>query len=388
MQPIKRIPIDKLEVGMYVTEQTENLTENELRAKGFIKRDETLNKLKSKGIKELYIDVSRGKDSPFALPLESDSTPSQHKVSLKKERARAEKVYREARGIIGNIIKDVKVGNPIDVAPIEALAEDINNSVLNNPNALLCLSAIREKDKYLLEHSINVGILMGIFSKSLGYDREVVHQLVTGALLHDIGKIRVPSEILNKPGKLTPEEWIEMKRHVAYGESVLQNSQGITEIAMSICGTHHERLDGSGYPMGLKDQEISVYGRLAAIVDVYDAMTADRVYHKGKSPADAISFLLTLGDHHLDKGLVYEFIRCMSLYPVGTLVELSNGKLAVVISMNTLRPDKPLVKAFYNLRHKHHETPKEINLAKPLQDIEIVSAVDPNGLDFSVAEFI
>lgn len=388
MNQIKRIPVEKLEVGMYVSNETHHLAENELRTEGFIRREDTLEKLKQRGIKDIHIDVNKGLDSPFATPVHNPQKPPQPKVPLKKEMAKAQKVYDEARRLVGGILTDVKLGKPIDVAPMEALADDINNSILNNSNALLCLSVIREKDQYLMEHSINVAILMGIFTRFLGFEPDAVHQLVTGALLHDIGKIHVPSNILNKNGKLSPEEWIEMKRHVVYGQKVLQESRGISDIAKAICGQHHERLDGNGYPVGLQENDISVYGRLAAVVDIYDAATADRVYQKGRPPSEAMKLLLEISGNHLDKSLVYDFIRCMGVYPVGTAVELSNGRIGVVISSHPNKPNQPKVRTFYNSRHRHYETVSDIDLSSPLVDIEIFAAVDPSLLNIDIKEFI
>ncbi|SMF09080.1 HDIG domain-containing protein [Alteromonadaceae bacterium Bs31] len=387
MSLIKRIPIDKVELGMYVSDQTPGMAENGLRTQGYIRRFETVDKLRATGLKELYIDVHRGIDSAFTLPTATHAI-GEPRVKLGKERERAEKVYDEAKGLVTELMNNVKLGKAIDIGPVESLADDINNSVLNNPNALLCLASIREKDQYLLEHSINVGILMGILSQYLGYEQELVHQMVTGALLHDIGKIRVPYNILNKPGKLSPEEWTEMKRHVVYGQEVLLQSEGINEVALSICGMHHERLDGSGYPMGLKDYEINNYGRLAAIVDVYDAITASRVYHKGKPPAEAMGFLQEICGFHLDTDLVRHFIRCMSVYPVGTLVELDNGKLGVVISIKSENPDSPIVRCFYNARHRHHEKPADIDLSSKLIETKIIATENPEDYDFNINDFL
>ncbi len=276
----------------------------------------------------------------------------------------------------------------IDVTPVAELAEDINNSILNNVNALQCLSQIREKDKYLLEHSVNVGILMSIFSTFLGFDKATVKELTTGALLHDIGKIRVPSEILNKPGALTDEEWTEMRRHVIYGQAVLTKSPGISDIAKSICAQHHERLDGSGYPIGMAGEDIDTYGRLAAIVDVYDAVTASRCYHEGMSPFKAMKLLLSLADNHFDKTLVYSFIRCMSVYPVGTLVELNNGHAGVVIESNLETPNKPRLRMFYNIKHKRYEKPQVLDLARTKAPLEIIKTWHPEELGIKIDEFL
>ena len=388
MPVIKRISINHLKVGMYVTDKTEGIADNKMQANGFIYRKETIDKLRAKGTTELLIDPVKGKDSPFSVPL-SNKIPKKHKKTLREERKNSEKAYNEATTLITNLLNDVKVGKAIDVGPVEELANEINNSVLNNPNALLCLSQIRKKDKYLLEHSVNVGILMGIFAGHLNYSSKEIHHLVTGALLHDIGKIRVPNQILHKPGKLTDEEWQEMKRHVNYGVEILKKSKDIHPIALAICGQHHERLDSNGYPKGLSKDNITTYGRMASVVDVYDAVTAKRVYHDRIPPPEAMKLLLKLGQSELDSRLVYQFIRCMSVYPVGSLIELSNGKLGAVISTNPTDSVKPIVKTIYNKKHKHYETPKIIDLSKPAStELTIVSAVSPEDYNIQIIDFL
>ncbi|MFL0800082.1 MAG: HD-GYP domain-containing protein [Agarilytica sp.] len=388
MSNIKRIPVSKLEVGMYVTNQTEGLADGNMQEKGFIKRPETLQKIQSKGVRDVFIDISKGKDSAFAAPILSKDATFKPRVPLRAERAKAQRVYGEARGLVSDVLNNVKMGKAIDVTPVAELAEDINNSILNNPNALQCLSQIREKDKYLLEHSVNVGILMSIFSTYLGFDKPTVKELTTGALLHDIGKIRVPSEVLNKPGALSDDEWVEMKRHVVYGQAVLTKSEGISDIAKSICALHHERLDGSGYPMGLVGDDIQIYGRIAAVVDVYDAVTASRCYHEGMSPFKAMKLLLSLADNHFDRSLVYSFIRCMSVYPVGTVVELDNGRLGVVIESNLETPNKPRLRIFYNMTHKHYEKPSLLDLASSSVENEIIKTWHPDELDIKIDDFL
>ena len=388
MSLIKRIPMEKVELGMYVSDQTPGLEDGELRPQGFIRRWETVDKLTGMGLDEIYIDAHRGLDSPFSSPIQPDGSALTPKVGLEKERQQAQKIYAEAKGLVTDILNNVKVGKAIDVGPVEELADEINSSVLNNHNALLCLAAIREKDQYLLEHSINVGILMGIFTRFLGYEQEMIHQLVTGALLHDIGKIRVPSRILNKPGKLSDDEWGEMKRHVAYGQEVLLKSEGITEVALSICGMHHERLDGSGYPLALEEFKINNYGRLAAIVDIYDAMTADRVYHKGKTPAEAMTFLHELAGHHLDRKLVTQFSRCMSVYPVGTFVQLNNGKAGVVVSTVSDTPDTPIVNVFYDVKTRLIEKAVSFDLSLEKNEFAIVEALDPEEFGVNTNDFL
>ncbi|WP_086929904.1 HD-GYP domain-containing protein [Agarilytica rhodophyticola] len=388
MSHIKRISTEHLEIGMYITTETKGVADGKMQNEGFIQRQDTLDKLREKNLKEFFIDVSKGKDSRFAHPILSNNVSFKPRLTLKVEREKAERVYGEARGMVEDLLNDVKMGKAIDVAPVNELADDINNSILNNPNALQCLSQIREKDRYLLEHSVNVGILMSIFSTYLGFDKNTVKELTTGGLLHDIGKIRVPSEILNKAGKLTDDEWVEMKRHVVYGQEVLIKSEGISDIAKSICGLHHERLDGTGYPMGIDESKIDVYGRMAAIVDVYDAVTASRCYHEGMAPFKAMKLLVSMTESHLDKTLVYSFIRCMSVYPVGTVIELSNGKLGVVIEPNLELSNKPIVRIFYNMKSRHYEQCRILNLATSKLDIEIVKTWHPDELDICIHNFL
>ncbi|WP_096084837.1 HD-GYP domain-containing protein [Agaribacterium haliotis] len=388
MTSIHRIPTGHVELGMFVSEQTPNLEQSGLNSRGLISRKETLAKLKASGIAEIYIDTNRGKASSYSEPVQSANVAQKPELSLAEEWQRADKVYGEARSLVGNIVKDVKMGKAIEVGPVEELADEMCNSVLANANALLCLSQIREKDQYLLEHSINVGILMGVFCRYLGYEREQLHQAVTGAILHDVGKIRVPYHILNKEGKLTDDEWVEMRNHVLYGEEVLLKSEGISDIALSICAQHHEKVAGGGYPRGIDHAQITTYGKLASIVDIYDAITAERCYKKGKSPFETMRILSSLAGDSLDKALVYQFIRCMSVYPVGTLVQLSNGRLGVVVQPHDRQPDRPQVKTFFNLKLRQYEADRIVDLSNLELGIKIVKAHDAEALKIKVRDYI
>ena len=385
---IRIIAKEHLEVGMYISAQSSGVADASVREQGIIQRQSTLDKLKSRSNAIFYIDISKGKNSQKTRPVKPSPENLTPKKTADEEKGPATKIYKEATNLVGDLMRDVKLGKPIEVGPMEQLADEINSSIISNENALAALSQIREKDQYLLQHSINVGILMGIFARYLGYKKSELHEMVTGALIHDIGKIRVPNHILHKPGKLLADEWTEMQNHVIYGVEVLKKSAGITPIMMEITHTHHERLDGSGYPRNLSNSDISVYARMASIVDVYDAMTADRVYHQGKSPGEAIKFLLTLGDTHLDKPLLYEFIRCMGVYPVGSFVELSNGRAAVVIESDRTKPAEPKVRTFYNLRHKNYEPAKVIDLSHPNIELKIIGAIEHREYGFDPAELM
>lgn len=373
--------------------------------KGKIKSQETIDKIKHLDVEILHIDTEKGIDCPEAEEFKPDiesrlrvqqkaeqvmqsGVAAPNKVSLKDERGKAEKLHSQAKEMIGGVLEDVKNGKGIDAQVITNMAEELSASLDRNSNALSCLSRIREKDAYLLEHSVNVGIMLGIFAKSLKMERAIISELVTGGILHDIGKILVPDEVLNKPGKLEAEEWEEMKRHVTYGEKVLDQTEGLSDLVRSICRLHHERLDGSGYPRNLKHEEISLYGRMSSIVDVYDAITADRVYHKGMAPNDALKKLIEWSVFHLDKELVYAFIRCVSVYPVGTVLELSNGRAGVVIESNPAQPKRPLLRVFYNIRHQHYIEPYTLDLASGRTEETVIGTIDTRGWGINEMDFV
>ncbi len=179
------------------------------------------------------------------------------------------------------MMEDARLGRQLEVERVSPLIERMVGSIFSNKDALLGLTRIRRMDRYTFEHSVSSAVLMVSFARTLGLDKECIREIGVGALLHDIGKTLVPPEILNKPACLTDEEFVIMRGHVVHSRQLLEGSKGISPVAPGVAAEHHERMDGSGYPNGIKGDEISRYGQMAAIVDVYDAITADRVYHKG-----------------------------------------------------------------------------------------------------------
>lgn len=401
---IKKISIDHLKPGMYVADLNNQwVPKNNASRSGLIKYQATIDKVRALGVKELYIDTSKGLDSPEGEPVDAikqlqaeqfDSIVIQSgaqasaRPSVEQEHERANRSYQQAKSLISDILEDAKKGNSVDAEAVDETAAELITSLNANENALACLSHIRSKDQYLLEHSVNVGILLGTFGRARRLDESTLHQLVAGGLLHDIGKILVPDQILHKPGRLEAEEWEEMKRHVDYGEEILDKTAGLSDLTRSICRLHHERLDGTGYPRMLKDKDINIYGRMSAICDVYDAITADRVYHAGMSPNDALKKLIEWSIFHLDKELVYDFIRCLSVYPVGTLVELSNHRAGVVIEANRRQPKQPRVRVFYNTQHQHQIEPQVVNLADAKAKVDIINTLDARALKLDITPFL
>ena len=400
---IKRIPVSALKVGMYITDLNNDwIPHNQTRKKGVIRREETIEKIRRMGVKHVYIDVGKGLDSQDSEPagevdqrneaaLEEAGALSpalQAKVDFADEIVKAQQVHTLAQGLVSNFMHDMKMGAAIEVAPIHQLADELQHSVLRNANALSCLGRIREKDNYLLEHSVNLSVLMSLFGSHRELPKDALHQTIVGALLHDIGKILTPDEILHKPGKLTPEEFEVMKLHARYSRDILASTEGIGDIALLTAAQHHERLDGSGYPEGLKGDEITEYGRMVAITDVYDAITADRVYHKGMTPVQGLKKLLEWSGDHLDPLLVKEFIRCIGLYPIGSLVLLESGRLGVVVETNEQDQRLPVVRVMYHTRFRLPITVETLDLARPGNQDRIVKAVDPADYKLDILKFL
>ena len=400
---IKRIPVSALKVGMYITDLNNDwIPHNTQRRRGVIKKEDTVEKIRRMGVDYVYIDVSKGLDSQDSEPAHEvdrrNESALQHageqapgvfkRVAVAEEMVFAQKVHNQAQGLVGNLMNNVKLGGAIDIAPIHQLADELQSSILRNANALSCLGRIREKDNYLLEHSVNLSVLMSLFGNYRKLPPDALHQTIVGALLHDIGKILTPDDILHKPGRLTPEEFEVMKAHARHSRDILKSTEGIGELTIMTAAEHHEHLDGSGYPEGLKGEEISVYGRMVAITDVYDAITSDRVYHKGMTPTQGLKKLLEWSGTHLDAGLVTEFIRCVGLYPIGSLVLLESGRLGVVIETNDEDQRLPILRVMYNTRFRMPITVDTLDLAKPGTQDRILSSVDPEDYKIDVRKFL
>lgn len=400
---IKRIPVSALKVGMYITDLNNDwIPHNTQRRRGVIKREETIEKIHKMGVQFVYIDVKKGMDSQdseivsevdsrneAALQKAGEKKPGiAPRVPLTEEMITALDLHSEAQGLVNSFMSSAKMGAPVDVAPIHKLADGLQNSVSRNANALGCLGRIREKDNYLLEHSVNLSVLMTVFAQCRKLSADVIHQIVVGALLHDLGKILTPDEVLHKPGRLSPAEFNVMKLHARHSRDILAATEGIGELTVITAAQHHERMDGTGYPEGLKGDEISVYGRMVAIADVYDAITADRVYHKGMTPTQGLKKLLEWSGHHLDESLVRQFIHCIGLYPVGSLVLLDSGRLGVVVEINEEDQRLPVVRVMYHTKFRMPITVTTIDLSKAGNQDRILRAVDPEQYRIDVRKFL
>jgi putative nucleotidyltransferase with HDIG domain len=270
------------------------------------------------------------------------------RVTLEQELPRAREIARQSKVLVQDILEDIRVGQSLDTAGAKQAVSQMVESILDNPDALVCLGQLKNKDQYTAEHALRVCVLALAFGRHLELEEAELNVLGVGAMLHDIGKTKVPTEILNKPGRLTARENELMKLHVAHGVEILEKSAGIPPASVEVARNHHERFDGTGYAAGLKGEQIGLFGSIGAIVDCYDAITSNRAYHTGMSPFDALNRMYTWRAKEFHPELIEQFIQCMGVYPIGSIVELDTGAVGVVISVNRFRRLRPKVALVLN----------------------------------------
>lgn len=284
-------------------------------------------------------------------------------MPLKNEVQMARTIRNEAVVTMREAMRSVQEGKCIDMDSAFQLVERMKESVTRNKDALILLTRIREKDEYTLMHSISVSSLVLAFCGSCRISYDTTINLAMGSLFHDIGKTRIPNSILNKPGKLNQSEFAVMKRHAEYSAKVLAETSELPPEAHDIALHHHERYDGTGYPHGLKGDDIEFGSRIASICDVYDAITSTRCYKNGIDRVQGLRKLYEWSSHYFDKELTYNFIRSIGVYPIGTFVRLEN-EVSGVVTNSTENVLQPVVRIFYNDKNKTAMQIEEVDLSR------------------------
>jgi HD-GYP domain-containing protein (c-di-GMP phosphodiesterase class II) len=374
---IKKIAIEQLKIGMYVHDlNCDWLDHGFIRNHFLLKKEADFARIQQLSIRDLYIDTDKGLDAapaPSASDVEAELEQElaqlkvasvEQPVPLTAERGRARQIHQEAIGVVSGLMEEARLGQQINLEHANPVVHEMVGSIFRNQNALLALSRIRQVGRYTFEHSVNVAVLMVAFARALDLERELIHDIGLGALLHDMGKVLVPPEILNKPGSLTDTEFAVMRDHVVYTGDILTQVPGLPPIALAVALEHHERVDGSGYPYHKANAEISLYGQMASIADVYDALTTDRVYHKALEPHQALRKLLEWSNHHFDPILVQKFIRCVGIYPVGTLVRLHSGRIGVVVETGRQGLLHPVVRVVMDAKRRTFLAAQDVDLSK------------------------
>ena len=404
------LPISELQPGMFVDSVHKQRSDAgiKIKSRGMVRDKGIISKLHAEGVLELNIDFSLSdievpskykvaNDEPAEKEIKEPSKASSRLSrrtrkpisentgtpanSLEKEFLAASQTFelhnRKMQALYGDVVSGMKV----DLGLINDVSREIVESVLRNSNAMAILTRIQDKDGFNWRHMTNCAILVSVFAKYLGLKPEIIQQLAMGAMLHDVGHARLPQGLVNKPGKLSELEHKAVKKHVVNSLGLVKGEQGITPLMMDMIINHHERVDGSGYPRGLKGTKVTKAARIMAIVDVYDAMTSERCYQQGAEPVHALRYLLSNKDK-FDGELVQRFIKCLGVHPVGTIVKLTNERLALVLQGNKKAPTEPMVRIFYNTKHMHHITAKDIDLSSQEHAIKVSASVSP--LDYQI----
>lgn len=374
---LKKIAVSQLTLGMHVHEFCGSWMDHPFWRENFIvKTDDELRQIQNCSIKEVWIDIKKGVDVAGATKQEAEAginavleqieppKPIETKASMADEVKRAAKICAKSKEAVVSMFQEARMGKAVDHEAAGALVDEISSSVMRNPGALISLARLRSADDYTYMHSVAVCALMVALARQLALDDKQTRDAGMAGLLHDLGKALMPMEVLNKPGKLTDEEFRIIKSHPVEGHRLLVEGGGAGEVSLDVCLHHHEKVDGSGYPKGLKGDEISLFAKMGAVCDVYDAITSNRPYKDGWDPAESIRKMTEWSKGHFDERVFQAFVKSIGIYPTGSLVKLASGRLGVVIEQSQKSLLAPQVKVFFSTKSKAYIPPEVIDLSK------------------------
>ncbi len=396
---LKQIRPDQLRLGMYIQGFEGAWIDHPFWRNRFVLEEpRDLARVMASGVTGVWIDISQGLDVETLVfdnppPAPAEPTPSAADSAapragppaacgLREEMARAATICFAAREEMSRMFSEVRMGRAIDTGVVRGLVQDITDSVMRNGSALISLARLKTADNYTYMHSVAVCALMVSVGRQLKLSDEQISDAGFAGLVHDIGKALVPMDVLNKPGRLSDDEFEQVKSHPRKGWQLLKDSGVSHPVALDVCLHHHERMDGAGYPDKLAGDQISLMARMGAVCDVYDAITSNRPYKAGWDPAESLSRMAKWTGGHFDPRVFQAFVRSLGIYPVGSLVRLNNEKIAVVIEQSPRSLLKPIVKVFYSLRHQERLPPQDVDLSAPNARIQILGREDPSDWSF------
>ena len=390
---LKQVATAQLRHGMFIHELCGAWIDSPFWQKSFLLSGQTdLEKLRTSSITHAWIDTDQGLDTDDLVttpdpmvaavsPAVSPVIPTPAKVlavTFDDEIGRAATIVSKSKEAVLSMFQEARMGKTVDTDHAISLVSEISESITRNPSALISLARLKTVDDYTYMHSVAVCALMVALSKQLGLDEAQTRQAGVAGLLHDIGKMAVPSDILQKPSKLTDEEFGAIKGHPAAGLEMLTGVAGITDIVRDVCVHHHEKMDGTGYPHRLAGDAISLFARMGAVCDIYDAITSNRPYKAGWCPAESLQRMASWTPNHLDKVVFQAFVKTIGIYPVGTLVRLQSGRLGVVVDQQATKSLLlPKIRVFFSAKSMHYIAPALVDLAGLGQQDKIVSREDP-----------
>ena len=390
---LKNIPIKQLRLGMFIQTLGGRWVDHPFWRSSFkLVKPEDMQALLQSGIPELVIDTDKGLDVEAApkfvvqsivpVPVVQEKMPpTVPQVSYEQEIENAKRIQGKAKQAVTHLFNQVRMGKAIELNAIEPLVDEINVSIERNSGALLSIVRLKTVDDYTYMHSVAVCALMISLGRRLGLNGEELWQVGLGGLLHDVGKMGIPLDILNKPGKLTDPEFSTMKSHPVQGWEMLRSADISDPIPLDVCLHHHEKIDGSGYPGRQAGHEISLHARMCAVCDVYDAVTSDRVYKQGWSPGEAIKRMAAFRVGHFDETVFQMFVKTIGIYPTGSLVRLKSGRLAVITDQSAENLLTPTARVFFSTKSQSPIPIEEIDLSRSLDGIEGLEDVAAWGFD-------
>jgi putative nucleotidyltransferase with HDIG domain len=394
---LKKIDVKHLRLGMHIHELCGSWMEHPFWRTKFVLTDPAdIRLIAESGIKEIWIDNEKGLDvstsseSKEEVDAEVDAqlmntaaatgTPMQTapppRVAMSEEVKRAAKICVSAKSAVVSMFQEVRMGKAISSEAASELVDEISSSVMRNPGALISLARLKTADDYTYMHSVAVCALMVALAGKLGLDEKQTRDAGMSGLLHDLGKAMMPMEVLNKPGKLTDEEFRIIKSHPEEGHRMLLEGGTVGAVPLDVCLHHHEKVDGSGYPHRLKDEQISHFAKMGAVCDVYDAITSNRPYKAGWDPAESIRKMTEWTNGHFDTRIFQAFVKSIGIYPVGSLVRLSSGRLAVVTDQSEHSLLTPRIKVFFSTKSMAYVPPEVIDLSRPGVSEKVVARED------------
>lgn len=373
------VPVQSLEIGMYVDKLDIPWEDSPFVLQGFFVYDQQDIQVLQDLCNTVFVLAEREtweekKKVTLSTGKERIRTETQsrityiNKVPAYRELEKASTTYGEARQLVKNILQAVRLGRSFDMQEVRATVTGVVDSILCNPNAMQWLSLIKNKDDYTAEHCLRVCVLAVSLGREMGLLEQELIDLGISGFLHDVGKVKVPDHILNKPGRFTDDELEVMRTHATHGKNILLSLKGVPAIAIDVAHGHHERMDGKGYPRQLAPHQISQFARIVSVVDAYDAITSVRVYKTAMSSLEALRILYDERQVHFDPEVTDLFIRMMGIYPAGHIAELTNGEVGIIIqSRNEHRLLPKLLCVQNNQGHPVKE--KVVDLSrKPLDD--------------------
>lgn len=391
---LKKIQVDQLVLGMHIKEFCGSWMEHPFWRSGFVLTDvKELETIRASSIKEVWIDSTKGVDvaigEPVVTAAQADAQVEQdlqqltvhdrrpEPVSVSAEIAHAARICTQGRAAVVSMFQEARMGKTVDTETAQQFVEDITQSISRNPNALISLARLKTADDYTFMHSVAVCAMMIALSRQLGQTVAQTRSAGVAGLLHDLGKAVMPMEVLNKPGKLTDAEFSIIKSHPVEGHKLLV-AGGVTDaIALEVCLHHHEKIDGSGYPGRLKGDEIGLFAKMGAVCDVYDAITSNRPYKAGWDPAESLRKMAEWAGGHFDQAVFQAFVKSLGIYPIGSLVRLTSGRIGVVTDQGKKSLTLPTVKVFFSTKSNMRIVPEVIDLGRTGCPEKIMAREDP-----------